>query len=299
LTLVSTVLIATALASPAAAQPDDAQGQAALLFEQGVAARTRGDARQAALHFAAADARLANSAALLAALKAVLLTEDALLAMELADRASRDPFDEGLRSAAVALRDKFAKRCGRIKLRCGRMRAGCALSIDGGDVAVDAWHWVAVGQRRLRVSSGTRHRARSVEVSAGVSLELDPEQWLGPQSGPTLAPTTEVGGGLVAPAWFWLSVGLTTGFGAATVASAVDTIALHDDFEQSPAAGPAREGQLAQDRTNALLAANLSLVALTTTLGIAAFWRGESSRAVKGSAQLWRGGLKLGVAASF
>ncbi len=286
---------AMVLASPTAAGQSDLHSQAAKLFEQGVAARARGQHQEAASRFAAADARSANSAALLAAMKAALLAEDAVLAMQLADRAARDLDDDALGSAAVALRDRFGKRCGRMTVRC----TDCTLRIDGAPAAVNLSHWVLVGEHQLLIRHGTRSRDQSVYVNAGRALQVQGAP-LRPRMATATEPSTkarEPRG--VAAAWFWLSLGATAGFGFATVASAIDAVELHADFVQSPSARAERSGRAAQEQTNALLAVNLGLVALTTTLGITANWSEEAAVEQRGSAQVLPGGLALGVAASF
>src|SRR5262245_44386169 len=111
----SAVLLSLALPTFAFAQGATTARDA---YDRGAAAFAQKDYAVAASEFARADELNPHPAALLAALKAAVLANDPLLAMQLADRADSRPRDEGTARAAEAARAKFSTRVGKLVPRC-------------------------------------------------------------------------------------------------------------------------------------------------------------------------------------
>ena len=289
------LLVATALAWPAEsrAQLEPGAEQARTAYDRGLEAHERGDYAQAAKLFAQADELAPNDTALLAAIDAAVLADDAVLTMTLLDRAKQRPGSPEVQHALEQATARFAPSTGRLLVRCaGPLR--CQVSVDGRDAQPDRPFWVLAGPRALIVTFGNQKVTKSVGVVAGRENVVD----VAPPAPAPLARTPVSPAPLAAapppppappkPAstfespWFWVGAGLTLTFTAASVWSALDLSQRHDAFvadgcDKAATAGcaeAASDGKNAQLRTQLLLGAT-ALAGATTIMLV---WLPSSSR---------------------
>ena len=312
--------VTLALAAPADAGPG---GEAKAAYGKGLKAVAQQDFAAAAKWFGEADRLSPNPMALTSALRAATTADDGPLAMELADRAAaRDAPPAGTTTpphvdfpaAARAARSKFAARTGKIRLRC-QAGASCRGEVKGREVPPDQDVWLRVGDHVVVVSVG--ERVENVPVAVGPGKTHVVESTIGPDPvEPTPHPTTKpeptakappaqpppakppppVGsepapadGGGLSPAWFGVALGTTVVLGGITIGSAVDTINLHDEFEQTGQG--ADEGQDAETRTNVLIGVTAAAAVSVLFFGIFTDWSGSDLAPV--AATVWPEGAQL------
>jgi hypothetical protein len=240
---------------------------AAAHYDRGASAFDRGDFPRAAAELARADELAPNGVTLELALSAVLKTDDAALAMTLAERADTREFTKKLDAAAHAARRKFAARVGRLSVVCPQ--APCSASLDGAAFEIGRVQYVAVGRHEVKIVRGTRVETDSIDVAAGKTIQLVPKaiEEKPRDTPPPPAPKDEAT--TVEPLWFWVGVGITATFGAASIVSGVDALNRHDDFESDRSdADAAAGGRSAQTRTNILFVATGVAAAATAAVGI-------------------------------
>jgi hypothetical protein len=309
--LAALLLTASLVSVPAVAQSpgadDRALERASALYERGQRAHAAGHYGDAARHFAAADELVPDPAAVEAALAAALLSDDAVFAMELADRAMRGGPSKGRRAEALAsaVGEKFAPAVGKLVVLC----EGCRVQLDGRAIAPQRPRWATVGKHRVVARRRGQREQRQVTVRSGRLARVVPFEHAAASTGerpngdgpsgearPGAADPADAGQPLVSPAWFYLGLGLTLVGGGLTIASAVDTKGKHDDFEQAPSAALADEGEGAQLRTNVALGVTGALALTTAVLGVLSFGGG---RAASARLLLTPSGAQLGVSGSF
>jgi hypothetical protein len=265
------VVIALLFGGAAAAQPGTPVEQASALYEHGQDAHRRGDYREAARAFAAADELVPDPAALEAGLVAVLETEDAALAMLLATRATRDESNTRLAGLATQARLRFAAKAGRVVVHCNT----CTAAIDRTPLQRGVATWVTVGDHEvvIDVDGKTDRRVVRVEPASITTILPLPSPSPSPSPSPLSiaapdpdSPPPETTG--ASPAWYWSMLGITAVVGAGTIASGVDTASKHADFVDAPTADAALAGEEAQTRTNALIGVTAGLAAITAVVGL-------------------------------
>lgn len=289
-------------ASPAAADEVETAGT---LYDRGAQAQARGEYARAAGLFARADDLVPDAIALEAAINAAVLADDAPLAMSLVQRAGRAAMPPRLASAVRAARKKLGARAGALHVRCD----ACKVRIDGRPVKANVDSWVTVGMHRVDVDRGAELDTREVDVPgggrveiAGASGKVEVESTEGEDIVPGDAGEgdrsrrTEPDGG-VSPTWFWVGVGATALFTGLTIASGVDTLDKHDEFEADETQNRADAGQAAETRTYVLLGATLALGAGTAALGLFAVEWGGGDGAV--AVQPVGGGATLSFRGAF
>jgi len=270
-TTLALMIAATMLSGSALAEEPSAAARASHLYEQGTAAHERGEYLKAAKLFAKADDTLPDATALQAALSAVLLADDPVLAVRLAARADRNPYDQDMSAAAAAARSKFGHLVGRIGVRC----KACRVRIDGGSAAANKPHWVLTGKHEVVIELGGKSQRRSVRVEAGSTVDVVPlmVELDKPKPPPSEPPEPAREG--ISQAWFWVGLGASALLGGATVLSAVDTATLHRDFEELPTESLASAGREAELRTNVLIGTTAGVAAVTATLAFFVDWSGH------------------------
>ncbi|MCC6521541.1 MAG: hypothetical protein IT373_02665 [Polyangiaceae bacterium] len=292
--LVAWVALALGSLGPATARADDA-AQAGELYEQAMQAVAAEDYARAAPLFAEADRLAPAPVALTSALNAALRADDAVLGMELVERAAlrpappsgSDPTSDHA-AAAAAARQRFEGRAG-----CVRAAPGNVLVPRSGSPSGEPVLWLAVGEQRVTVRRG----ARAVEVSVRVvprvpadapctvvAAPAEPPTGPGmpppapapsaPTAGAPAAPDADAPGGLH-PAFFGVGAGVTVALAAGLVASGVDTLAKHRAFVDSGEGADA--GRAAQLRTNGLLVGTLGAAVGTVVLGVFTRWSGGTA----------------------
>ncbi len=256
-------------------------------YDRGVRAESRGDHATASRAFADADMLAPSVASLEAALESAMRADDAPLGAELLERAEARVTDAGLAKTLDAAKKRFSGRTGKVRVDCG-FASTCLVAVDGtARDAARAVH-VGVGAHSVMVERDGVRLDRLVDVRAGEVVLLAPEEKSAPASPnvvPPVAPPrpetpSEKG---LSPVWFFVGVGVTTALGGATIASALDTSAKHDDFARDCGAsgvGPvptgcadrASSGAAADTRTNVLLGVTAGLAALTGVTALFVRW---------------------------
>ncbi len=265
-------LLVALFCTAAMAEEPPASDRASDLYEQGTRAHQAGEYAKAARLFAQADEILPDAAALQAALSAGLLAGDPVLAISLAARADRNPYDQDMSAAAAAVRSKYSHLVGRVAVRC----KACRVRIDGKSSPANQPRWVLTGKHEIVIEVAGRSQRRSVQVEAGASVDVvplmvEPDK---PQTPPITQPAGPDGAG-ISPAWFWVGVGASALLGGATILSAVDTATLHGEFEEQPTQSSASAGQDAEIRTNVLIGGAAGVAAVTATLAFFVNWSGN------------------------
>jgi len=283
--LLAAILLAALLQSaPSQGQPEEDLARASAAFDRGLEAQKQGEWAEAARHFGDADAIVADPAALEAALAAVLRSDDAVLGMELAARADRNPYRDQLTELAASSRRRFGQLVGRIVVHCD----DCTVAIDGRPTRRGVAVWVTTGAHRVTLGAGGEEEHREVHVDPGGIVTLVPLRTgtaggaarpAGPVAaarGPTA--TVDEGSEGLPPAFFWIGLGLTAAAGGGAIASAVDTRNKHEAFSAAPTPEASINGQNAETRTNVLLAVTGGLGLTTAILGIVAVDWGDDGR---------------------
>ena len=293
--MATTLLGVRASGSSGHAQTSDQIDQASAAFEQGVEAQKRQDWAEAARHFARADEVVADPAALEAALVAVIQSDDAVLGVELAARADRNPYRDKLSMLADRTRQRFDGRVGRIVVHCDR----CTVSIDGATTRRGVAQWVTTGAHRvaLGVDGKTEHHQVHVEPTAIVTIlpfGTRPEVLAKPTSAaPTRRGAEQQDGPTdgLSPAFFWVGLALTGAAGGGTIALALDTKSKHDAFAEAPTEEASIAGQNAETRTNVAFAITAGLGMTTAIVGLFAVDWGEDEQ-VDGTLLVTPGGAR-------
>jgi hypothetical protein len=252
-------------AGPAAA---DSREDARTAYAAASHAFDAGDFETAARELTRADDLVQNDGVLALALDAVVKTELAALGMELAERADRAP---SLADKAALVRAKFSERVGRVRAHCP---TACEVTANAVHLAPDAARWLPVGHVTVEFRSSGQTRTVDAEVRASSVTEIEMPASLVPPPPPPRPTLTRASG--LAPAWFFLGVGLTAVLGAGTIASGVDADALHSRYIASnPRTADMRaSGIAAQDRTDVLVAITGVVGLVTLAVGIfATRWR--------------------------
>lgn len=280
-TLLASSLLCAAAGAPRTAFADDPVSQAASLYDRALSAQERGDYGAAGRLFAQADELSPDPAALEAALGAALRADDAALGMTLVERSARGPVTGSLAQVVRTAQSQFADRAGLLRVDCG----GCTLVVDGRAFPDGVERWVAAGEHAVSGMDGAYSGETTVTVPGGdrVTITLD----LPGRKGPARAPRAESGpadGGAesgsrgLSPAWFGVGVGLTVLGGGATLASGLDTLAIHDDFEATPTEAIAERGQSAESRTYVLGGLTAAVAVGTLLIGLFAVeWEPEEA----------------------
>lgn len=215
--------------APVPVRADDGSSLARETYRRGKIAYDSGEYARAARAFAEADTLSPNEAVLEIGIAAAVRADDAALGMELVVRAER----RGMTATASAARARFESRVGQTVI------------VEDPVVSIDP------------------ARAPEVHVRPPVDLNIDRGAGAAPPIAPApirLVPSYDP----PSSAWFWGGLATTAVLGAATVASGVDAIGIHDRFESDRSNNDlADRGGDAQLRTNALLVAS-ALTALGT-----------------------------------
>ena len=279
---VAALLLAFAFARHADADtPAERVKAAEESYRQGQQAAERGEYLVAARAFARADQLVPNPLALQAALEVSLMADDAVLGMELVDRAAwledSPHWQPGIAQAVESARARFAGRVGKLKIVCG----GCTAVVDGIAFPVGRAGWVGIGLHRVDLVHKGRSARKEVNVVAGglAVVKMPPPPPDAPRSEPppraSEPPSQETSG--VSPVFFFVGLGLTLASGAGVIASAIDTKNTHDAFELDPTSVPLKEeGERAEVRTNVLVGVTGALGLATAILAIVTDWESIS-----------------------
>jgi hypothetical protein len=267
------------LAGAARAQDPTAGEAARTAYDNGTAAFKAGDFATAAREFARADALAPHPVALRWALTAATRAGDPVLGMTLVDRAGGRASDAELDQALDEARTAFAARVAGLTVRCPSTEP-CQARVDESPVRPGERGWFLPGTHRVEVVAPRARTDRLVRLEPGASIEVvgDAPPPLGtppPALPPPAPPETDDDGG-ISPAWFFVALGVTTGLGAATIWSGVDTLQKHDDYLAAPTQDAYDEGRAAQLRTNVLIGVTSATAVVTVLVGIFAVdWTGD------------------------
>lgn len=281
-------------------------GAARVVYDRGAAAFGRKSYAEAAREFASADELSPSDAALSSALTAVVLADDPVLGMTLVERAEvpeRGAGGGGASAAATKAREKFGLRAGKLHVECSKGNP-CEVRVDGVPFPTGAARWVGAGLHVVQIAQAGAAADQNVTVVGGSTLQLiapspPPPPLAAPvgpsaSSSPVAAPPLPVssspsagadGAPGLSPAWFFVGAGLTAVAGAFTVASGVDTLDKHGQWDQTGDASVNSSGRSAQTRTNVLVAVTGGLGLATLGLGLFGVRWGKS-KVTKASASL-------------
>jgi len=143
----------------------------------------------------------------------------------------------------------------------------CKATLDDAPITPDKQVFVRPGAHVASVEQGGAREQRRFEVKAGEAIEI--ARWNAPWDAPSSTGPS--------PVWFYVGLGLTAVAAGVTIASGVDTKALHDDFVAAGCPGPARPGDCvglredgldAQTRTNVLAGVAGALGVATAVVGV-------------------------------
>lgn len=240
------------------------------------------------MEFAAADALSASPVSLRAALDAATLADDAILGVELVERAERVASPPApLASALATARARFAHRTGRIAVHCPG-GVPCLATVDGAALDASLARIVAPGVHTVTVQTTGPVEARLVDVPAdqtvGVSATVGAAPPL-PSGEPAPAPAPATAATGLSPAWFVSSAVATAVAAGLSIGSGIDTDDQHGRFVdagcplgKAPSCSAlAGDGVSAQTRTNVLLAVTAGLAATTAALGFLTRWHGSAA----------------------
>jgi len=271
------VLAIVACASQQALADDDKTAEARSAYERGAAAFDRHEYASAVVDLARADELVPNPVALSTAIRAAVLADNALLAMQLAERAESREKDEKLSQAIGQAHQKYASRTGRVRLSCP---GACRGMLDDLTLTPGANQWVMAGEHELVLRANGKIERRSVQVAPGSQIEVSPtlpapnpnEQNTAPAANAELDSSKGL-----SPVWFWIGAAATAVAGGLTIASAVDFKNKHDAFEEHRTDAGASDGKAAQTRTNVLLGVTGVAAITTAALGLFAIRWSNSS----------------------
>lgn len=286
-------LLAGLAIAPHARAEDPRLSEARASYRAGAQAYDAGNFGVAGPAFARADTLAPNETALRLALVSCSRVEDAVLCMNLVERArARDLLADAREAVAV----RFTSRASRLVVACADP-SSCTARLDGVDLAAGPT-WTVPGAHVLELGAGVAAERRSIALEAGASLSvtvpssretlpaprasaapLAPAPVATPSSPPPPTepvPQREARG--ISPVWFWALAGVTVAAGAATTVSGIDTLDQHSAFGRAPSDAAAARGRDAQLRTNVLLAGTGALAIATTLVGTFAVRWGATPR---------------------
>jgi hypothetical protein len=249
-------------------------------YDRGAAAYDAGDYALATTHLSRADALVPSDVALELALKAAVRANDAVQAMELAQRA-QSRSSPSLRATREDTVTRMAPRVGRVVVQC----SACTATIDGSPIMIGEPRWALVGPRDVVVEhrKGQR-RPYPVKIDAGATAVVTATPTAtatAPAPAAVLAtppPAIDTDRG-VSTAWFWVPAGISVALGAATIGSAIDTRNKYDAFSANPSQERSDAGVSAQLRTNLLIGATSVSVLATAIVGLFLVrWSDQGSR---------------------
>ena len=283
------VLAVTITGATRADEPpsSDALAAAKSAYDRGAAEYDKGNYRAAAADLARADHLVPNDVTLEMALRAAIKSDEAVTAMELADRAeARGASSASLSAVVESARMTMGERAGRLTVQC-HPSAPCTVRADDAPLTPGTAAWVKVGDHQVVVlTEGDKQSYRvHVDPRGSVVVRAAPPA---PAAAPPPAPPADEGYHRpLAPVWFWAGASVTALFGLGTAVSGIDTSAKHDAFARDPNADTASAGRSAQLRTNVLLACGIVAAVATGVVGLFLVdWRGSSSARAKTAA--WR-----------
>lgn len=274
--LTSLILLAS---SAFADDPDQAaRARARVAYEEGKAAYDAGKYMDAALAFARADMAAPRDDVLALALDAAIRADDAPVAMMLATRADERDAKGRARKSSEEAKGRYASRVGWLEA----VDVNCRFNVDGAQNAIAPKRGVAVapGSHRIHmkdaraaseketeevieVAAGRRHPVecwqrdeRKSASAAEVPHPIMPTTESAPVTAAPAKPAPEKLNEFrgISPAFFFLGVGATALLAGAVVASGLDTVTKHDEFEASQSSDLRDRGMAAQTRTNVLIA---------------------------------------------
>jgi len=304
-----------AISMPAFGMPTahagDAGSDARDAYNRGQRAFGLGDYHQAAEQFALADEIGPNPVALESAIKAAILAGDPVLAMTLAERATRRPAHDGMEKQADRARAKYAPAVGRVTLHCPESTA-CTLRIRDEAVPSEEPTYMLAGPHVVEVSVGAQQATEALNVPGGGELDWRapafPEDSAStvpppaPVSPPIKAsashepdgadqPRKDAGGGGISPVWFFVGAGLTVAAAVPAIGFGANASSLNDEFQAGDDKVVA-SGQRAQTRANVLWGVTATLGVATVLVGaLAVDWSGDDGS--KGSVGLSPNGVFL------
>lgn len=260
---------------------DPRLSEARVSYRAGAQAYDAGDFGVAGPAFARADTLAPNETALRLALVSCARVEDAVLCMNLVERArARDALSDVRESVAA----RFAGRVARVVVSCGDAAPTCTARLDGVEVAAGP-AWTLPGAHVLELGAGVAAERRTITLDAGASLTVVvpvtrdralavPAARPAPSTAVVVPPPTAPeaispsSSRRLSPVWFWTLAGLTAAGGAASVASGLDTLDQHASFARAPTNSAAAAGHDAQARTNVLIIGTAAFAAVTAALGV-------------------------------
>jgi hypothetical protein len=307
--LVITAAIAT-WSMPGLAQSDD-KLRAGVAYTLGTKLALEQKWAEAAAEFALADALAPNDTALDAALEASIRADDAVLGMNLTERAERSPSTRALRSVAAA-RQKFEGRVALVEVPCVALATPCKGALDGKAI-VAARTWVVPGTHSA-VFESEPGREIPFEIAAGSRREVVPPPPLvappvepPPRAAPP-PPREEPSGG-VSGLWILVPAGATVAAAAVTAGFGAAFLSSKGDFEdaQGVAAPDAQqtlidETEAWQDRTNVMLGVSAVCAAATAAVVVAVLATGGEDEAPVATlyvAPSASGGVTVGLGGRF
>ena len=292
------VLMILAVMTQQAHADSDKKAEARSAYERGAAAFDRHEYAAAATDLARADELVPNPVSLSTAIRAAVLADDAVLAMQLAERAESRESDPTLSRAVDSAHQKYASRTGRVRLSCP---GACRAMLDDQELSPRASQWVLAGEHELVLNLEGRIERRSLKVAPGAQVEVSPTPGAAAprheNGGPAPGADSESSNGL-SPMWFWIGAATTAVVGSLTVASALDFKKKHEDFQDHPTDAGASDGKTAQTRTNVLLGVTGVAAITTAALGLFAV-RWSNSSAPRAGLLIDPHGAHLSVSGSY
>lgn len=265
----------------------DGESSARAAYDAGASAYNDHDFRLAATQFARADELVPNPAVLKLALAAAVRAEDAVLSMNLVQRAERRAStDSALLELVRVTRARFESQVGFVEARCA---SGQACQAYLADQRLEPGLPLAVtpGRLELRFGEGQSESRVTVDVVAAHTLEVrEPTATALPQPAKPVASVAHQFPVAAAdsPSFglprsvFWSGVVLSGALTAVTVASGVDAARAHERFLANRNEDTRSHGQAAVARTNVLLGATLGAAVLTGAIGLFfTHWRGPAT----------------------
>ncbi|APR75169.1 Hypothetical protein A7982_00515 [Minicystis rosea] len=300
LSFVSVLAVALVTArAEADVEADRARARAA--YDRGAAAHRRGDHAAAARELALADAILPNAVTLQAALESALAADDAVLGIELSERAPRGRVDGALAALVREARARFGRRVGRVLVECPGASA-CVATVDGAAIEAGRPVLVGAGRRAVAVQRDGRTEQRAIEIEpGGTASVVVTGMGATPDHQPTALDAAASGPRPHAPSgpslgWFIAALGATAAAGGVTIGFGVDTAKKHEGFVSAGCTGPvhgdcaalADAGRSAQLRTNVALGVTGALAVASVVASVITFRARGADRAalVIGGAEL-------------
>lgn len=277
------------------AYADDAVTQARELYAKGAAEYDARDWTGAAHDLTRADALVPNAVTLTLALRAVSRTDDAVLAMTLADRAC-ERGDPKARELGADVTRTFGDRVGIITVLCPAPLT-CAASIDG-TATVTPVH-VGAGGHIVDLVVNDHASQVHVDVRGGADVQILASAYAkAPDVKVTREPRLVVKRNPGwSPAVFWTALAATAIGAGFTIGSGLDALSKNDAYiaqrntiPDSQLAGLRGDGQAAELRTNVLLGVTSAVAVATAAIGIFAIrWRATTTTIEMGSGVYLRG----------